>query len=115
MNPKAAAYLNTLILMQLEQGLTEYLVYYLKSEDRQYITQHTWNKLANWIEGGCQRPRKRPPTGQSAEIRGRNREIKRKYQNKRKVGTNQQDAITDLREEYPLLDSDTLLNIIKRK
>jgi len=110
---KAAKFLNVLIQGELSNGITECLVFHLRDGNAAHISQETWDKLAAWLESGCKRPRKRPPTGQNPEIRARNLEIKQEYKAEIRKGKSPEQARAGLAEKYRLHE-DSIIYIVRR-
>lgn len=110
---KAATFLNRVIQGEISYGMTSFLVDHLRLGNAAHISQETWEVLATWLESGCKRPKGRPPTGESKEIRDRNREIKAQYKAKNKRGKSPEEALQELAEEYSYI-RDSIAHIVKR-
>jgi hypothetical protein len=116
MNEYQVRLLNECILDAIREGDRYALGAYLKDDNcRQFIMLQTWGKVAKWIEEGCKKPKGRPATGESTEIKARNRMIKRKYRLKRAEGKKPSQCYDELLQEYTSIGMEQIITITGRK
>jgi hypothetical protein len=76
---KATKLINSLIMGEIDSGITSSLVDHLRHGNANLIHQETWDKIACFLESGCKKATGRPPTGKSHKTQLRNQEIKQEY------------------------------------
>lgn len=99
-------YINMLIKSQLEKGITDSLADQLRVGNAHLIDQTTWLMVADWLENGCKRPKKRPPK-KSHEIFMRNSEMRLLHDRLRNDGLSQSEIYAEVSKQFGTTDGTT--------